>query len=181
MRPDDGEFALWVVADAIEDGTYCPVVTFGPDRSWPLYAGATEYAEAVTEVAVAAEHDAAVVAMLVDVVGMPLPMVATLVQELRGRRPEHVEPLDGMRITAAVNHAGKPFVTIEVKGCEPMQTAPYRLRKHGADVLAVKASITLDRTLRAALVDPFGLDDQTARGMVGELAGYIPTEAAQDE
>lgn len=188
---EPGDAAVWVQSDVMPDGTYAVTVHAPGDRSFALdRARAVDYTTAVYEVAARAEYDAAVFAQLVERGLAPQQVAAFIGTDLRADRPE-IDPARTAPLvfTPGVNAAGEPFLHVHlhvpVNGGRTARTSPRpftqwtpgEAREHAGYVLDCLAAVDLDAGYRRCLVGVIGLDDPTARAVVGSLASYRPAAA----
>lgn len=172
------ECGLWVRSDVLPDGSYGVTVSVGEDRAWTLPRRRAErYAVACMARAIEAEHDAAVFRLLTIRLRMEAKSAAALVvQDVRASRQADDRATAPMRFVPSLTIEGKPFLVHEVDGETVGQLIPADLRDHAAGVLQVLAAADLDRALLASLTGAIGLDDGTARAVIGALAEHWPEE-----
>lgn len=171
---------LWVSSEVVSDGAYAVAIGAGDDRSWPLDADrALSYAASCFARAMEAEHDSALFSALRGA-GIPAKEVAALVMaELRPNRDDG-EATKPLRFVPAIGMRG-PFLTIEIDGVSIGQLTPEDLREHGANVLSAVAAVKLDAKLYDVMTDCIGVDDKTARAIVGSLPTHWPRSAVAND
>lgn len=176
-EPRDGE-GLWVRSDVLPDGSYGVVVTFGGDHAWSLDTGtATGYAATLHAVATAAEHDAAMLALL-TMIGVKVDDAALLLRDLRDQRARPQSAVAPLRFNAAVSQASRePFIQLELDGTAVGQISPEDLREHAGGVLTALAAAELDTNLHRALTAGAGLDPDKARAVITDLCNHWPGRA----
>lgn len=173
--PDDDEDlgAVWVASGVSALGVYTCEITYtddvvrvlNPDQVGP-------YADTLTEAVVQAEHDAAIIAQLTSKVGLGAKDAWFVALALRESRPAlDQRPVRPLLVRASVGqNTGQPYVTLRLSGTK------LRWRWDTADALAhaqyvreTRYVADLDGAYRRYLVSHLGLDDGTARAVVGEL------------
>lgn len=163
--------ALWVSTDPTPDGVYRVNLMWGPDQALVLdQETAMAHAREVLNAAAEAEYDAAVAKQL-RARGVDHKAVVQMVLDLRAERPE-VPPPTPMSLTPGVSaFTGQPFIGLHMHGKQIGQWSPDDARDHAVYVLMSLRVAELDsaylRGLRA-----IGLDDSTARAVVGDLATH---------
>lgn len=166
------QLVLWVRSDVLPGGSYGVSLSAGEDRAWSLTPQeAAEYAGHCHEVATTAEHDAAMVSLLLTV-GGPRRDVAVLLRDLRNTRGHSPSPWP-VQFAPQVSQRG-PFVRVELDGHEVGQLTPAELREHGSAVLSARTASALDAAAYRLLAGEMGLDDATARAVIGSLARHWP-------
>jgi hypothetical protein len=172
---------LWVYSDRLPDGRYGSSVSIGKDHVWPLHDPIT-YATVVIRVAITAQHDAAVVRLLHEHVGVPLEAVGALLTVLRdgerGRPP--VEVLPDLTMTPGVNQRFEPFIVTEGKGIEPFQNTVEEIIGHAVGALQGAVAAELDTRLYREAIDTLELDEGRAGAIVAHLSAYWPGRYATD-
>lgn len=164
--------AIWVISDVAPDGTYVTTVHATEDVAFTLTrTEAITYAAQVMDASARAEFDAAVVAQL-RVVGMDMPLIASVVNDLRAERPpiQFSTPLSVDPFVTAAKSEAQLYVL--VNGKRYAQWTPADAAQHVAQVLEVAAGVDLDAAYRRYLVGPIGMDDEKARTLVGSLANH---------
>lgn len=176
--PDD-EHTLWVRSDLMADGTYQVGFSYGPDLAWTLPPrAATDRAIALANLALTAEHDAAVLALLTSI-DIPISAAARFLHDHlrvpRAARSEWAVQHGPLRIEGGCNLAGKPFITLRGRAGRGLgQISPAELREHAVAILSVNHATALDHALYTALTHHLDLDDSRARGVVAALADHWP-------
>lgn len=172
---------LCVRTDLMPTGQYATVVTLGGDHVWHLdRTTALEYAATCVAVATAAEHDTAVMRLLLSL-DLPLPAVAQVLAGLRRHRPPQVEVLRGLRLMAGVAFDGedadppvRPFIEIHTPISKGQMDTPS-LRRLAGSVLSSIARVELDTTLFGVLTSgSLGLEHARARAVVAGLGEHWP-------
>lgn len=165
--------SVWVISDVAPDGTYVVGIQAGADTARMLNRDeAITYATTVMAAAARAEHDAAVIAQL-GTLGIGIQDAAELVADLRADRP----PLDpaatapfGFEPIVAAKR--EPAILLSLNGERVGQWTTSDAKGHAAHVLEVVAGVDLDAAYRRLLVGVVGLDDRTARAVVGDLGRH---------
>lgn len=166
---------LWARSEALTDGTYGVAITYGADIAWTLAREqAVAYSVACHQIAITAEHDAAVFGLLRST-GLPERTAgAFIVEDLRpGRRFDDAATAP-LRFRPALGLRAGPFITLHVNGEQVGELSPADLLDHSSNVLVVLAAADLDTRLHTALIDRIGLDDARARAAVGSLSKHLP-------
>lgn len=176
--PADHE-GLWVRSWRVGTG-YGARVNLG-ERTWTLGRDrAVAYAAAFVRAAMEAEHDAAVVALLGDRVGMPQELVASFVNDLRLERRSEDGATEPLHLVPGVSlrddDRPHPFIAMHLDGEQVGQLTPAAAREHGLNTLAVLAAADLDDALRRFLVDRVHLDEARASAVIANLPEYWPSE-----
>lgn len=181
---DDESGGLWVRSEVMPNGTYGVALNVGADRAWSLDRDrAVAYAVACFARATEAEHDAAVFGMLTSVNGIDEELAALLIaRDLRpGRADEHDDTkplkynvvLNRNRITGEI----MPMLHMHLDGVgKAGELTPADLRDHAGGVLNVLHAADLDAGLHKVLIGKAGLDDDTARAMIGTLGEHWPEQ-----
>lgn len=170
---DQGE-GLWVSSEVSASGAYVVGLNVGADRAWTLDEdGAVRYARAALRVAHSADHDAAVIRLLVKLGGQFEEAAKLVGYHLRPDRPpfDH-DATKPLRFEPGVNPKGRPFVKVILDGRLIGQLTPAEAIDHAVGVLEVVATVDLDAALYRLLVGQIHLDEDTARAIVGDLARY---------
>lgn len=175
-RPADTD-GLWVRTDVMPTGQYGVVVTIGADHVWPLdRSRAQRYAADCITVATFAQHDAAVMGLLVDGTSMP---TAEVLRMLRRTRPPRLEVLPGLALQPIYGAGSRtPIVQLVLDGELIGELTPRQVIDHAAAALATAAGAELDTRLRQVLLEDVGLDTVRAYAVVAELATYWPDPTA---
>jgi hypothetical protein len=170
-----------VRTDLMPTGQYATVVTLGGDHVWHLdRAAALEYAATCVAIATAAEHDTAVMRLLLSL-DLPLPAAAEVLAGLRWHRSPQVEVLRGLRLMAGVAFDGedavppvRPFIETHTPISKGQMDTPT-LRRHAGGVLSSIAGVELDTTLFGVLTSgSLGLERARARAVVAGLRDHWP-------
>lgn len=182
VDPDtlDGS-GFWLFSDHDLNGGYTPSVAFGPDDVFPIN-DPTAYAEAVTRVAVTAQHDSSVTRLLHEYVGIPLELVADVLLLLRdgNRARPAVEVLPGLTMTPVVSgRTLEPFIHIHVKGEQTSQNTVPEMLDHARGALEVSAAAKLDTRLFREVVNTLGMDSARAGAIVAHLSAFWPGRTAE--
>lgn len=186
MTDDEG---LWVRSEVMPDGTYGVGLNVGADRSWALNRDqAVAYAVACFARATEVEHDTAVMRLLTGKLGIPAETAGqVIVRDLRPDRPGAHDATKPLRFLGQIGRAKHPrpdagqyvpMLAMELDGKQVGQLTPTDLRDHAAAVLNVIEAADLDAGLLRALTGPFGLDEDRARAVVGDLANHWPEQRA---
>lgn len=170
---DQGE-GLWVSSEVSAGGAYVVGLNVGADRAWTLdEEGAVRYARAVLRVAHSADHDAAVISLLVKLGGQTEKAAKLVGYHLRpDRLPFDHDATKPLRFEPGVNQKSRPFVKVILDGQQIGQLTPQEAIGHAVGVLEVVATVDLDAALYQLLVGQIHLDEATARAVVGDLARY---------
>ena len=163
---------LWVSTDPTPDGVYRVNLMWGPDKALVLdQETAMAHAREVLNAAAEAEYDAAVAKQL-QARGVDQRAAAQMVVDLRAERPE-VTPTTPMRLVPGVSaFTGQPFIALHMDGKAIGQWSTADARQHALYVLMSVRVAELDSAYLRALRGAVGLDDATARAVVGDLATH---------
>lgn len=182
-HPEDGE-GLWVRSEVLPDGSYGICLTAGPDHAWTLDRDAAiTHAVACVARATEAEHDTATLGLLVHTGAPRHAAAALIVEDLRPDRPDEHTATAPLAFRVGVGHAKHPrpdagawipVIIMELDGQEMGQLTPADLRGHATGILSILAAVDLDTALHRVLVQRVGLDDDTARAVVDDLAHHWP-------
>lgn len=168
----DGE-GLGVRSDVDRLGKYRPVVTYEADRSWVLHEP-EHYAADVIQVVAAAEHDAAVLRMMREQVGVTDgASLALVLGDIRQGRPTEVRPLPSMVLEPLCTPDGRAVVAIAVDGHERTQATAEQMRQHATATLMVAATTKLDQQVYEVMRGQFDMGE-SARGFVEALIKHWP-------
>lgn len=169
---------LWVRSEVMPNGTYGVALNVGEDRAWALDRDqAVAYAVACFARATEAEHDAAVLALLLHI-GLDLREAAmTLAKDVRPDRPVDHSATEPLHFEVGIGKRVGPFVKMLLDGRQVGELTPADLRDHAAGVLNVIAAADLDANLHRVLVGVMGVDDGRARGFVDSLQQHWPKSA----
>lgn len=184
--PDEpGAGAVWVESGVAPDGTYVVELHAGGDWSTILDRDrAIAYAAAVHDIAARAEYDAAVYRQLTAKGVHPAQVTAFVVDDLRPERPpaEYAIAVTApLAFTPGVSADNGPFVLVHLHLPGPptgtpdaliSQWTPAEARTHAGHVLDTLAVVDLDAGYRRLLVGVMGLDDPTARAVIGNLGEH---------
>jgi hypothetical protein len=178
-KPGATPSAIWVISDVALDGTYITTVHADDDTAITLDRDqAVAYAMAVMSAVTRAQYDAAVIAQMAHI-GLPLPAAAQAVRGLRADRP----PIDDkatapLRFEPIVKSKSRqPVIHVHLGDRILTEWTPAETQGHAMYVLQVAAGVDLDAAYRRYLVGPVGMDDPTARAVVGDLGKYLSGEA----
>lgn len=168
---------IWVRSEVLPNGTYGVGLNVGEDRAWVLDRDqAVAYAVTCCARATEVEHDAAVFDLLTKRVGISeRDAAATVLKDIRPNRPDEHAATEPLHFIGGLGRRG-PFLNMMLDGKQVGQLTPADLRDHAMGVLNVIAAADLDAALRTVLVGQFGLDDDTARAVVGSLEEHWPAE-----
>jgi hypothetical protein len=172
---EEGSPGLLVSSDVMPDGTYRVSVAVGEDRVWQLDRDAAiRYGVTVLAVVQTAEHDAAVFTMLTQRLGLELNLAGQFLgNHLRPDRPPADETATApLAFRPGVTKAGKPFIMLMLDGQPFGQLDLPEARDHGRFVIESSVAVDLDAALHRVLIGVLGLDDRTARAVVGDLATH---------
>ena len=184
MGVAEGE-GLWVRSEVMPDGTYGVGITVEADHAFALNRDqAIAYAVACIARATEADHDTAVMRLLVNHLGMPAKLAAEFITgDLRPDRPDEHKATEPLQFSVAIGRARHPrpdagsyvpLLMMQHDGEDVGQLAPADLREHATAVLSALAAADLDANLHRCLVSTLGLDDDRARAVVGSLAEHMP-------
>lgn len=170
---------LVVSSDRLPDGSYGTTLSLGEDVAWTMPASrTTRYAAAVTALATAAEHDAAVYGSL-TCKGLPSDLIGAVIVGCRDARPGTRRWTAPLVITPgiALREPHPPFLTVYHRERQDLmwQWTPGDARQHAAHVLQAATAAALDSTLAAVLAS-FGVDPETRAAAVDHVGGHWPTE-----
>ena len=166
---------LWVCSDIAPDGTYVVTVNLDDDLAFTLDETDTfRYIRYIWDVVARAEHDAAVVAQLKDLVGLELDELAMALKDIRTEhRPLPIASEWPVSFVGMVSHRDLiPRVTIHMKGKPVGQVDTADLIGHAVGVMDALATVDLDAGYYTWLVTECGLPEHSARGAVGALYRY---------
>lgn len=167
---------LWVRSELLPNGTYGVGLSVGEDRAWVLTRDqAVAYAVACFARATEAEHDAATFALLRHIGIKERDAAEVIVKDIRPSRPVDHTATEPLHFIVQFGLRAGPYLRMRLGGRDAGELTTADLRDHAAAVLQVLAAADLDANLRRVLVGQFGLDDATARGVVGELAEHWPS------
>lgn len=168
-----------VRSDVAPDGTYVVAIEAGPDDAWVLDRPHVHaHGIAVVEAAARAEYDAAVLDQLIGL-GIEQDAAGQMVSDMRAERP----PLDTAAtaplelVPGVARRDGRGFLALMLHGKQIGQWEPADARSHAMACFEVTAAVDLDAIYRKTLVGIVGLDDPTARAVVGELAEHRPDDS----
>lgn len=178
---------LWVISEAMPDGSYGVAVTVGADFTMSLDRDqATAYAAACVAQATAAEHATAVMRLLIEKLGFDDGQASVLfVGQLRERYTAEQPATGPLQFVPTIGRAKHPrpdagaFVPlIEMRLHDQTigQISPAELRHHATGALSALAAADLDDQLRLALVEHVGVTDDIARNTVHSLGELWPAD-----
>lgn len=185
MNPGEDE-DLWVRSEVMPDGTYGVGISVERDHAFALNRDqAIAYATACIARATEADHDTAVMRLLVTKLGIPPKSAAEFIKsDLRPDRPDEHKATEPLRFSVAIGRARHPrpdagtyiplLMMQHANGEDAGQLTPADLRDHATAVLSVIAAADLDANLHRCLVSTLGLDDGRAKAVVGSLAEHMP-------
>jgi len=169
---DEGERKIWIRTAPDLDGAYRVSVEFDEDSAFPMSEEtAAQYAHYVLAAAAAAEHDAAIVAQLSELTG-DMKAAAQIVVDLRADRPAMtaVSPLSLEPGVSALT--GEPFLKVSVAGEPAGQWTTGDAREHAIAAMEAVHVADLDGAYLRVLRGAVQLDEQRARGVVGDLINW---------
>ena len=180
-----------VYSNASPDGSYGVTITVGPDVVFQLdREQAIAYAAACTTTAMHAEHQLAVLRLLIEGLKLDFPLAAqVVVRDLRtdrssddaATRPVKFEPTIGRRKgNPQVTSKYLPLVRVLINGNELGCLDPDDVRDHAEGVLDALMSARLDDRLFRYLTERIDLDAGKARAVVGALSGYLPADDGRE-
>lgn len=167
----------WVRSQRTPDGDgYRIVLDVGPDVTWSLTPqAAVDYAVALHHVATVAEHEAALVGTLRDR-GMPDELLAQIVGDIRGARPDRDPTTAPLQFRPGVSAAtGEPFVHVHAQDGDRWQWSPSDVRHHAGSVLSVVTATEEDNRLLAVLTGA-GVPEGSATQLIHAMGERWPAE-----
>lgn len=161
---------LWVTSDPTPDGVYRTTITLDEDFAKVLTpTEAVAWAMAWIDAGTRALYDAAVYAQLKDL-GIKHDYISETILDLReSRKPKDDEAVAPMRLEPGVNSKGEPFVGFYLNNEQRGQLTAHATVNHGRHVLEVVTAADYDAAYLRMLKGMIGLDDDTARSVVGGL------------
>lgn len=166
--------AVWVESDLAADGTYAVGLHCGDDVAWTFNRDdAIRHAAAVMAQVEHADHDAAVIKLFHNRLGLDLATaVACVVRDLRPDRPPVDEP-GPLKLIPSVSATDlHPFLRTELNGHVVGQWELDDARHHAMSVLQVVAAVDSDAAFYRLLVGSLGLSQTKARRIVADTANH---------
>lgn len=171
---DDDEF-VWVRTHPSSSGrSYVVTVEYSKDVAVTIKPSEGEmYAGYVLASAMRAAHDAAVFAQLTTR-GLSSDLAAQTILSLRADRPDLVRVARvPVELVPGVNDAGDPFLVLVLAGEEVAQWTVEDARSHAHGVLEAVSAADLDAAYYRHLIGVVGVEEPTARAVVGDLLGRV--------
>lgn len=172
----DHESAVWIRTEPTIDGTgWMVTMELDADHTLALdRAAAMECAYVILGAAAYAEYDASVLRQMRTRV-KDEKSAMQLVVDLRKDRPDLDWTLMApFSLVPGVNSKAEPFLTVHMKGEPVGQWSLPDARTHALTILEALVVADLDAAYLRCLKGVVGLEDSTARNVVGDLQDFRP-------
>lgn len=173
---------ITIQSDVLSDGRYGIVISEGMDIVRAMSAqSAYKHAQEVLKAAQRAKYDAAIFLQLTHKFSLPPVDAGHIVADIRKkRRPLDEKALSPIGLEPGATIEGKPFLIVSVRGEAVGQWTPRDARGHALVALELAEVVSLDTAYYNYLRNDqanhlrsdWGLDETTARSIVGDIMNY---------